>query len=120
MTDFRNTRIGVQLVLFGSRVVVLEAHDQVIKYLLLLLLIMVYKAAPFMLNVKINWFFLKINIIVMRKLGVFSCDEPDSERNKILGKVTLFVQKCGKPKISERLNSNTATKITSLKVIKFY
>ena len=75
-------------------------------YLLLLLLIMVYKAAPFMLNVKVNWFFLKINIIVMRKLGVFSCDELDSERNKKLGKVSLFVQKFGKLKIYERLNSN--------------
>ena len=43
-----------------------------------------------MLNVKVNCFFLKINVIVMRKLGVFSCDELDSERNKKLGKVSLI------------------------------
>ena len=81
---------------------------------------MVYKTALFMLIVKVNWFFLKINIIVMRKVGVRSCDEPDSDRNKKLDKVSLFVQKSGKPKISERLNSNTAIQIASLKVTKFY
>lgn len=30
-----------------------------------------YKAALFMLNVKVNWFFLKLNIIVLQKVGVF-------------------------------------------------
>ena len=67
-----------------------------IKYLLLLL--------PILLLI-INWFFLKINMIVMRKVGVSSCYEPESEKNMILGKVSLFVQKFGKPQISERLNS---------------
>ena len=73
-----------------------------------------------MLNVKVNWFFLKINIIVMRKVGVSSCYEPESEKNMILGKVSLFVPKFGKPKISERLNSNTAIQTASQKVTKFY
>ena len=63
------------------------------KYLLLnLLLIMVYKAALFMLNFKVNWFCLKINIIVIRKVDVFSCYEPEREKNTKLGKVSLFVQ----------------------------
>ena len=56
----------------------------------------------------------------MQKVGDRSCDEPDSERNKKLDEVSLFVQKFGKPKISERLNSNTAIQIASLKVTKFY
>ena len=56
----------------------------------------------------------------MRKLGVRSCDESDCERNKNLDTVSLFVQKFGKPKKFERLNSNTAIQIASLKVIKFY
>ena len=30
-----------------------------------------YKAALFMLHVKVNWFFLKLNIIVLQKVGVF-------------------------------------------------
>ena len=34
----------------------------------------------------------------MRKLGVRSCDESDRERNKKLDRVSLFVQKFGKPK----------------------
>ena len=117
----------VQLVLVGGesrRCYNSGSSDQVIKYLLLLLLIllliMVYKAALFMLNVKVNWFFLKINIIVMRKVGVSSCYEPESEKHMILGKVCLFVQKFGKPKISERLNSNTAIQTASQKVTKFY
>ena len=37
-----------------------------------------------------------------------------------LDRVSLFVQKFGKPKIFERLNSNTAIQTGSLKVIKFY
>ena len=56
----------------------------------------------------------------MRKLGVRSCDEPDSERNKKLDRVSLFVQKFGKPKISEKLNSNTTIQIANLKVAKSY
>ena len=56
----------------------------------------------------------------MRKLGVRSCDDPDSERNKTLERVSLFVQKFGKPKISEKLNSNTAIQIANLKITKFY
>ena len=54
------------------------------------------------------------------KLGVRSCDESDRERNKKLDRVSLFVQKFGKPKISERLNSSTAIQIANLKVIEFY
>ena len=54
----------------------------------------------------------------MRKVGVLSCDEPDSERNNKLGKVSLFVQKFEKPKIPEWLNSNSVIQI--LKVTKFY
>ena len=80
---------------------------------------MVYKVALFMLNVKVNWFFvLKINIVI-RKVAVFRCHEPESEKNKKLGMVSLFVQKIEKPKISGRLNSNTAIQITGLKVTKF-
>ena len=45
-----------------------------------------------MLNVKVNWFCSKINIIVMRKVDVFSCYEPESEKNKKLGKFSLCVQ----------------------------
>ena len=58
----------------------------------------------------------------MQKLGVRSCDESESKRNKKLDKISLFVQKFGKPKIFERLNSNiiTAIQIASLKVNKFY
>ena len=56
----------------------------------------------------------------MRKVGARSCDEPDSERNKKLDRVSLFAQKFGKPKISERLNSNTAIQTASQKVTKFY
>ena len=84
-TDFRNTRIGVQLVLFGSRVVVLKAQDQVIHYWLWF----TDKATLFMLNVKFNWFFLKLNNIVPRKVGVFSCHEPKSQKNK---KLYFFVR----------------------------
>ena len=39
---------------------------------------------------------------------------------KKLDRVPLFVQKFGKPKIFERLNSSTAIQTASLKVIKFY
>ena len=55
----------------------------------------------------------------MRKVGVFSCYELESEKNKKLDKVSLFMQKFEKRKISERLNSNTAIQIASLKVTKF-
>ena len=61
-----------------------------------------------MLRVKVNWFFPKANITVMRKLGVFSCYEPEREKNTTLGKVSLFVQKFGKLKISERLDSSNS------------
>ena len=37
----------------------------------------------------------------MQKVGVLSCDEPDSERNKKLEKVSLFVQKFGKLKAGD-------------------
>ena len=72
------------------------------------------QAVLFMLNAKINWFLLKINVTFMRKVGVFSCYEPESEENKKLGKISLFVQKFGKLKISESLNSNTAIQLVSL------
>ena len=50
----------------------------------------------------------------------FSVHEPESKTNKKLGRISLIVLKFGKPRISARLNSNTAIQITSLKVIKFY
>ena len=53
------------------------------------------------MNVKVNSFFLKVNVIVMQKVGVLSCDEPDSEWNKKLEKVSLFVQKFGKLKAGD-------------------
>ena len=51
----------------------------------------------------------------MRKLGVRSCDESESKRNEKLDRVPLFVQKFGKLKISERLNSNTAIQTARFK-----
>ena len=61
-----------------------------------------------MLNAKVNWFFLKISIIVMRKLGVVSCNKSGNQRNKKLGRFSLFVQNFVKPKISEKLNSESS------------
>ena len=51
----------------------------------------------------------------MRKLGVRSCDESESKGNEKLDRVPLFEQKFGKPKISERLNPNTAIQTARLK-----
>ena len=54
----------------------------------------------------------------MRKRGVLNCNESEKQRNKKLGRVSLFVQNFEKPKISERLNPDTAVQIASPKVTK--
>ena len=70
-----------------------------------------------MLNVKVNWFFLKISIIVMQKRGVLSCHESENQRNKkFIGRVSLFAQHFEKPRISDRLNHDPAIQIASPKV----
>ena len=51
-----------------------------------------------MLNAKDNCFFLKISIIVIRKLGVASYNGSENQRNNKLGRVSLFVQNFVKPK----------------------
>ena len=56
----------------------------------------------------------------MRKLSVVSCNESENQRNKKLGRASLFVQNFVKLKISEKLNSDLVIQIASPKVTKFY